>query len=174
MVAVLCAARNSIYKELDCDVYDATRNALTFPCDQAVIAHPPCRAWSAFCRHQAQPDPGERALGVWCCEVLKECGGVLEQPAHSRLFDYARLPLPGESDGVLWSIAVQQAWWGFPFKKGTWLCFSRVQRELVNVPFVLRNPSGDRERWNTMSKNQRAATCRAFAVWLLDVAGKAD
>ena len=99
LVSVLCASRNSVYKTLDAvDVYDATRDARTFPGNTPIIAHPPCRSWSAFCRHQAKPEPGEAELGLWCAEQLRKCGGVLEQPAHSRLFAAAGLPLPNQRD----------------------------------------------------------------------------
>ena len=170
MVAVLCASRTSIYHSLGVDVYDDTRDAMTFPGDQPVIAHPPCRAWSAFCAHQAKPEPGEKDLGLWCCEQLKQCGGVLEHPAHSRMFAAAGLPLPGERCGGLWSMAVDQSWWGDSRKKGTWLCFSRVAKENIEVPFILRDSSGDRRRWQVMSKRQRAETCIQFAEWLISVA----
>lgn len=172
MIAILCASRNSIYKTLeDVDVYDIDRDARGFVGGCPVVAHPPCRAWSAFCAHQAKPAQGEKDLGMWCCEMLKQCGGVLEQPAHSRLFKAGGLPRPKDGRvGDLWSIYVEQAWWGFPFKKGTWLCFCGVDPSSVVVPFVLRDPRGDRQRWNTKSKNQRAATCESFARWLVDVA----
>lgn len=176
MVAVLCAARNSIYHTMEgVDVYDLSRDARTFQGGQPIVAHPPCRSWSAYCAHQAKPEPGERELGIWCCEQLKQWGGVLEQPAHSRLFAAGGLPLPGEPerDG-LWSIQVDQAWWGDSRKKATWLCFSRIERESVEVPFLLRpTTAGDRRRWQVMSKHQRSATPAAFAEWLVDVAVRA-
>lgn len=98
-VAVLCAARNSVYHEMEgVDVFDALRGARSFAGGMPVIAHPPCRAWSAYCAHQAKPAPGEKELGIWCAEQVRENGGVLEQPAHSRLFDAAKLPKPVHLD----------------------------------------------------------------------------
>lgn len=171
-VAVLCAATNSIYHTLPgVDVYDVKRDARTFPGGVPVIAHPPCRSWSAYCAHQAKPAEGERELGLWCVEQLRECGGILEQPAHSRLFRAAGIPKPDEGErGGLWSMLVWQAWWGYPMKKATWLAFSGVDPAAVLVPYRPHDCNGDRRRQQVMSKNQRAATCPAMARWLVGVA----
>jgi hypothetical protein len=143
-VAILCAARNSIYKEFQgVEVFDIDRDARRFMGGMPVVCHPPCRAWSAYCAHQAKPLPGEKDLGPYCVERLKEVGGVLEHPAHSRLWKHLGLPKPGEpaKDG-LWSIAVQQAWWGDSRTKNTWLLFSGVNR--VAVPMAPHDAEGDR------------------------------
>lgn len=171
-VAVLCAARNSIYHTLPgVVVYDAVRDARTFPGGMPIVAHPPCRAWSAYCAHQAKPLPGEKELGLWCCDMLRECGGVLEQPAHSRLFEAGGLPAPCAMREGLWSIQVDQAWWGDTRKKATWLCFSQIDPAAIEIPFVLRATSrGDKRRWQLMSRNQRSATVPAMAEWLVQAA----
>ena len=171
-VAVLCAPRNSVYHTLPTvDVYDVLRDARMFQGGMPIVAHPPCRAWSAYCAHQAKPLPGEKELGLWCCEMLKQCGGVLEQPAHSRLFEAGGLPLPPSGDAVLWSQQVDQWWWGDSRKKSTWLCFSGIPRESVAVPYALRaTDTGDKRRWQVMSHNQRSATPVAFAAWLVAIA----
>jgi hypothetical protein len=171
-VAVLCAARNSVYKGLDgVEVFDIDRDARTYCGGLPVVCHPPCRAWSAYCAHQAKPLPGEKDLAPMCVSRLRECGGVLEHPAHSRLWDELSLPKPSEPqrDG-LWAMAVKQAWWGDSRTKATWLLFSGVCPNDIEVPLRLHNPAGDRRRWQVMSKHQRAATCPAFAKWLIGVA----
>lgn len=175
-VAVLCAARNSIYKTMEgVNVYDASRDVKTFPGGMPVVCHPPCRAWSAYCRHQAKPLPGEKDLAPLCVDWLRKCGGVLEHPAHSRLWDELDLPKPSqpERDG-LWCMWVQQNWWGDTRTKNTWLLFCGVNKFQIELPFALHNPNGDRRRWQLMSKNQRAATTPAFASWLVDVARKSE
>lgn len=175
MVAILCADSRSVYNSLpDVEVYDADRDARTFSGGMPVVAHPPCRAWSAFCRHQAKPLPGEKDLAPMCVEWLLKCGGVLEHPAHSTLWQSLGLPLPTEAgtDG-LWSAAVQQAWWGDCRSKNTWLLFAHIPRAAVEFPYRLHNPAGDRERWNRLSKRKRAATPLPLAKWLVDVARKA-
>jgi hypothetical protein len=172
-VAVLCVASNSIYKQIaGIEVYDQTRDARTYTGGMPVVAHPPCRAWSAYCRHQAKPGPGEKDLAPWCVSMVKENGGVLEHPAHSRLWDELGLPRPGERpvDG-LWAMKVQQSWWGDKRSKNTWLLIAGLEpKDLPEVPFRLHDPRMDREQWNTMSKHQRAATPPAFAQWLIEVA----
>ena len=83
-VAVLCVAANSIYRDLPgVEVFHKRRDARTFAGGMPVVAHPPCRAWSAHTRHQAKPEPGDAELGPMCVDVLRREGGVLEHPAHS-------------------------------------------------------------------------------------------
>jgi hypothetical protein len=172
-IAVLCVASNSIYKTIEgIEVYDQSRDARTFTGGMPIVAHPPCRAWSAYCRHQAKPLPGERDLAPYCVDWLAKCGGVLEHPAHSTLWTTLGLPRPGErsSDGF-WSMKVQQSWWGDKRSKNTWLLIAGLRpNDLPEIPFRLHDPRMDREHWNTMSKHQRAATPPAFARWLIEVA----
>lgn len=174
-VAVLCTARKSIYHTLPgVDVYDAARDARTFPGGMPIVAHPPCRSWSRHCRQLAKNVPeSERELGVWCCDQLRECGGVLEQPAGSLLFDAAGLPKPGERQADLETLYVWQAWWGYPVKKGTWLCFSKVDVDKLEIPLRLHAAGRDRRRFQVMSHTQRSATCPALAEWLVDAARSA-
>ena len=171
-VAILCASRPSAYSSIaGVDVYDSIRDARTFNGGCPVVAHPPCRGWSAYTAHQAKPEPGELELGIWCAEQVVACGGVLEQPAHSRLFAAASLPQPGEPErGGLWSTECWQAWWGYPMRKATWLMFSRIPLDSIYFPFRLHARGADRRRQQVMSKRQRAATCPSFAAWLVDMA----
>lgn len=173
-IAALCVAPNSTYKRLPMvDAYDQARDVRNFGGGMPVVAHPPCRAWSAYTRHQAKPGPGEADLGLLCADWLRECGGVLEHPAHSRLFDAAGLPKPGERDGDLATVYVEQAWWGYPMRKATWLCFSRVTLADLEIPYRHHDPrsgEGDRRRQQRMSKHQRAATTTTMALWLATAA----
>ena len=172
-VSILCASRASSYHDIGgIEVYDADRDAMTFKGDTPIVAHPPCRAWSAFCRHQAKPEPGEKELGLWCCEQLKACGGVLEQPAFSHLFAAGGLPTRGETIGDLSTLEILQCWWGYPMLKKTWLCFSGVEHGCFVFPPKTTPPADSRRVFQVMSKNQRAATCRPLAEWLIDAARK--
>jgi len=174
LVAALCVAPRSVYKVMPgVEAYDRARDVETFTGGMPVVAHPPCRAWSAYTAHQAKPSAGEREIGLLCAEWLRREGGVLEQPAHSRLFVAAGLPMPGDRIGDLQTMVVWQAWWGYPMRKATWLCFSRVDLSGVVVPYRLhdsRSGEGDRRREQRMSKHQRAATCLPFATWLVSIA----
>lgn len=173
-VSVLCVHSNSVYKGMECvDAFDQARDVRSFMGGTPVVAHPPCRAWSAYTAHQAKPAPGEKELGLLCADWLRSEGGVLEHPAHSRLFAAAGLPMPGERRGDLCTILVLQAWWGYPMRKATWLCFSRVRLNRLDIPYQehdSRAGLGDRRRQQVMSKNQRAATHPAFAEWLVSAA----
>lgn len=179
VVAVLCVATKSIYRTIPgVECYDRNRDVRTFTGGMPVVAHPPCRCWSAFCAHQSKPLPGEKELGPLCAEWLRKCGGVLEQPAHSRLFDACNLPKPGPEEGQwhrrdgLWTMSVDQSWWGDPRTKKTWLCFNGIEPCDVRLPIRLHDPRGDRRRWQLMSHTQRSATNPELAVWLVDVARK--
>lgn len=177
-VAVLCAARRSVYHGIDgVEVYDAERDARTFPGGMPVVAHPPCRLWSAYCSHQAKSeDPeAERALGRFCVEMVRQNGGVVEQPAHSRLWRACGLPSPDRkayrrNDGF--SIEIPQYWFGDPREKNTWLFFSGIEPDdLPAMPFRLKPEGGDRRIWQLMSsKNQRERTPLEFAQWLVESA----
>ena len=171
-IAILCAASRSAYHEMEgVEVYDRRRDARSFTGGMPVVAHPPCRAWSAFCAHQAKPEPGEKELGLWCVEQVKEWGGILEQPAHSRLFDAANLPKPGwEARADSWSLEVWQAWWGYPQIKATWLYFSKISPLNVLYPFQLFPQGVSRRSEQVMSRQQRSRTIRPFAEWLVATA----
>jgi hypothetical protein len=171
-VAVLCVARKSIYRSLPgVECYDVNRDVRTFQGGMPVVGHPPCRSWSAFCSHQAKPGPGEKELGPLVVEWLRKCGGILEHPAHSRLFAACALPRPGwTSRGDCWSASVSQAWWGDTRTKNTWLCFFGISPNDVEWPLRLHEPVGDRRRWKAMCSQQRSATPPQMAQWLVETA----
>ena len=168
---MLCVGTSSVYRSLpNVECYDLKRDVRTFCGGLPIVAHPPCRSWSAYCAHQAKPVPGEKELGPLCVEWLRKCGGVLEHPAHSRLFSACGLPKPGRPTGNLWTIEVFQAWWGDSRTKKTWLCFSGIAPDEVTFPLRLHDPSGDRRRWQLMNSTSRSATCLEMARWLVELA----
>lgn len=171
-VAVLCCSPKSAYQKLpNVECYDQNRDVRTFAGGMRVVAHPPCRSWSAYCAHQAKPEPGEKELGPLCVEWLKKCGGVLEHPAHSRLWDACKLPKPGWTHSRdLWSMEVLQGWWGDSRSKVTWLLFAGISPNDIRVLYRFVDAAGDRRRWQLMSKTQRSATHPAMAEWLVNAA----
>jgi len=171
-VAALCVDRDSIYHTLpDVECYDIGRDVRTFRGGMPIVAHPPCRSWSAFCAHQAKPVPGEREIGLLCAYWLRKCGGVLEHPAHSRLFAAADLPRPGEDRPGLWTANVLQHWWHHAgTQKSTWLAFSGILRTQVRFPLQLRGQGGDKLLWQMMPRKLRSATCPELAAWLVAAA----
>lgn len=171
-VPALCVAPKSIYYQLAGVIpFSKKEDARTFQGGMPVVGHPPCRAWSAHCAHQAKPEPGERELGLWCVDQVAKNGGVLEQPAHSRLWAAAQLPDPGKiTSKDIWAAEVWQAWWGYPLRKATWLLFVGIAPENVNWPFRLHPCGRDRRAEQLMSRQQRSATTLEFAEWLVSLA----
>lgn len=132
IVAVLCCSSKSAYNEMtNVECYDRARDVRTFPGGKPVVAHPPCRSWSA-------------------------CG----------------LPKPGWAHHKrnLWSMEVLQAWWADGYSKPTWLLFSGISPDDIQIPYRLVDSVGDRRRWQLMSKTQRSATHPAMAKWLVSAA----
>jgi hypothetical protein len=80
-VAALCVAPNSGYKQMvGVECYDKGRDVRTFAGGMPVVAHPPCRTWSAYTAHQAKAPPGEKELGLLCAEWLRREGGGTGAP----------------------------------------------------------------------------------------------
>ena len=66
-VAALCVAPNSLYKTMPgVECYDQARDVRSFTGGMPVVAHPPCRAWSAYTAHyEGIGEPrAVRALGI--------------------------------------------------------------------------------------------------------------
>jgi hypothetical protein len=169
-VAALFVSRRSIYKHLPgVDCYDRTRNAANFSGGKPVIAHPPCRCWSRM-RHQVALCQGARAkemdLGKWAVEIVTKCGGVLEQPAGSLLWEACQLPRCGDrSDPFCFTVYVEQSWFGFPTPKPTWLLVCGVPKHLVRVPSYKLMPKS-LVSFSDLNSFERSRTMRPFAEWL--------
>lgn len=88
-VAVLFARTDSVYKTLpDCDVWDIERDARNWLGGASVVAHPPCRGWGRL-SHMAKPREDEKQLAFLAVHAVRAYGGVLEHPAHSKLWPAA-------------------------------------------------------------------------------------
>lgn len=171
-VAVLFARSDSQYKAMpECDVFDLARDARTFEGGKPVVAHPPCRAWGRL-RHMAKPRADEKLLGLHAVEMVRRWGGVLEHPAHSKLWGAARLPAPGTRDHVGgWTLPLYQGHFGHRAPKATWLYIKGVEpRDLPPIPFDLALPAG---RVENMGRAERESTPPAFAVYLVEIAKRA-
>jgi hypothetical protein len=173
-IAALCVSGRSIYKHLPgVEAYDRDRDARTFPGGTPVVAHPPCRLWSKFLATQAKsPDPrAEKELGLWCVEQVLKHGGVLEHPAHSRLFEAANLPVPNSPDATpfCYTLYVEQSWFGYNSRKPTWVLVCGVpKRQLVPVPFSLAKPGAC--QIPGLSSAVRSRSMAPFAEWLCQIA----
>jgi hypothetical protein len=185
-VAVLFARSDSIYKTMpECDVYDANRDARTFVGGMPVVAHPPCRAWSAMA-HLAKPRHDEKDLARWAVKIIRQCGGVLEHPATSKLWKDQSLPEPGTFDQ--WggyTLAMPQWWFGHRANKATRFYIvgcpvadlPEVPLKLGDAPCVVttskRKCETPPEEWKErLGTHEKEGTPPAMARWLVDVARK--
>lgn len=178
MVSVLFARADSNYKALPgVDVWDAERDARTWPGGTPVVAHPPCRAWGRL-RKFARPRKGERALAIFAVRQVRKYGGVLEHPVGSLLWKRAGLPAPGQRDRFGgWTLGVNQHWWGHRAEKATLLYICGVEpREIPPIPLRLDYPthvvqSSQRSDYRPhISKAEREHTPPELCIWLVELA----
>lgn len=179
-IAVLFARADSIYKQIEfCDVYDIERDARTYTGNLPVVAHPPCRAWGRL-RHFANPRHDEKELAFFAVEMVRKFGGVLEHPESSTLWMEAQLPHPalGNYDAFGgFTLALPQKWFGHRAEKKTWLYISGCKRKCIptlplslgDAECVVETKKKDNPR-PSVSRKQREATPRDFALWLCELA----
>lgn len=185
-VAVLFARSDSVYKTLPgTDVWDAERDARNWPGGCPVVAHPPCRAWGRL-HYFAKPAPGEMNLGRLAVALVREFGGVLEHPEHSRLWPAQRIPKPGQAPDMWggWTLPISQHWWGHRAEKRTWLYIVGCHKASIpDIPLVLgeathviasslRKKTGD-PSWRpevTRAEREHTPLALALALWLCDLA----
>lgn len=181
-ISVLFARKDSVYKTIPgADVWDLERDALSFPGGNPCVAHPPCRLWGALKGLSTAPE-SEKALALFAVRKVRKWGGVLEHPAHSKLWQAAGLPLPSEPLDSFggFSIALRQWVFGHRAEKWTWLYICGVpQKQIPDVPSrsgeithvitqsLRKNQPGWRPRVTTP---EREHTPIAFALWLIEVA----
>lgn len=179
-VSALFVRKDSIYKELGVDCWDAERNALKWPGGNPIIAHPPCRSWGQLA-HMAKPAEGERELAIWAIEQIRQWGGVLEHPRASKLWKELRLPLGRERDEFGgFTMCVDQSWWGHKARKRTllYICgckpadvpataLSFTPPTHVITQGLRKGQPGWRPR---VTDREREATPIEFAKWLIETA----
>lgn len=180
-VAVLYAMENSVYNDFEsCDVYDARRNALTFPGGAPIVAHPPCRLWGRLAAQSKAPH-SERWLAIHAVLMVWQYGGVVEHPANSKLWREMRLAPPGSVDvHGGFTFPIDQSCFGHRAQKPTWLYIVGLAPcELPAIPLKLGTAShvvNTRIRkgnigWRpSIKKLERSATPPALAAWLVAVA----
>lgn len=116
------------------DCWDESRDGTRYPGPFAIVSHPPCGPWGGL-RHMRVRDTERRQrdarLGPIAVDQVRRFGGVLEQPARSRLWEACGIPLPTQSDDRGFSVEIEQVAWGHPARKKTWLYFVGIEREHV-------------------------------------------
>lgn len=183
-VAVLFARADSIYKQFNnCDVYDIERDARTYTGGLPIIAHPPCRAWGQL-SHLAKPRPDEKELAIWVIWKIRENGGILEHPLHSKLWGELALPKGKEIDKFGgFSLYIDQFWFGHKAKKPTLLYICGIKPdEIPEYPLRFETPTHLLTQWNSktgkrlpeVSKAEREATPVHLAEWLIKTAVKTN
>jgi hypothetical protein len=161
------------------DAWAPPRDARIYDGPLPVVAHPPCGGWSSL-RHLYQGDDTDCA--VRAVEQVRAFGGVLEHPAHSRLWGALDLPDVGLSDRWGFTYEVTQVSWGHVARKRTWLYACGVDYALLSRT---RRVGGTPTHWvsgggtgrgatppgiKVCSAQQRRRSPPAFAEWLVMLA----
>lgn len=186
MISVLFVARKSVYKTMTdsagepLDCWDEERDAMKWPGGNPVVTHPPCRLWSRL-SHMSTAPQSEKQLAIWAVEQVRKWSGVLEHPAHSKLWKEENLPMPGKKDRQGFTVAIPQFWFGHPGQKDTWLYICGCEwRKLPNVPMRFGYPenvfAGGSRKYVLGSRHGgiRSATPPAFARWLVETAERCN
>lgn len=179
-VSILFTQKNSIYNTLGVDTWDILRDADNYPGHNAVVCHPPCRAWGRL-RYFAKPRSNEKQLAINAIGFVRKYGGVLEHPAGSKLWSELKLPLGKEIDSYGgFTISINQSWFGHKAKKNTWLYVCGIDKK--NVPalmlsfdaitHIVGTPKRGRKKTGLkeLSKKAREATPINLAIWLIELA----
>jgi hypothetical protein len=83
VVAALWVRADSLYFQIPgVECFDLSRDAYSYDGPHPVIAHPPCGPWGRYRAVSAQ----DAFAGIWAMHLVDRFGGVVEQPASSRLF----------------------------------------------------------------------------------------
>lgn len=177
MISVLFVAKNSVYKTLGVDCWDEERDALKWPGGNAIVVHPPCRLFSQL-RHMSTAPKEEKKLAYWAVDQVRQCGGVLEHPAMSRLWKEVNLPKPGNSDRFGLCVAVDQWWWGHRARKPTWLYVCGTKPIEIPLRIGEAESTCSSRIWgpgnNRVRGEELAATPPAFARWLIETAERCN
>jgi len=187
-VAALYVERGGPYFSMpDVDPWDLERDARTYAGPHPVVAHPPCGPWGELrhlyrgCEHDCAP-AALVSVRAW--------GGILEHPARSKFWPFAKLPGPGELPDELggFTVEVDQCAWGHVARKRTRLYLVGIDRLRVETTILTGGTpthwvAGSRRsrtgigRGGTAppgikfcSAQQRRRTPPAFARWLVDLA----
>jgi hypothetical protein len=174
-VSVLCVGRSTVYRQFpQVETFNRKRDVWSCQSRRPIVAHPPCRFWSRWNQRAAATVSqivSEMLIAMECLRLCRANGGVLEQPAFSRLWHCARLPRPDTKPSALgeFTIEIDQAEYGHHCSKRTWLLLCGIRPDQVTWQgFQLANP-----RQRTLSKltpGQRSATPPRLASWLVELA----
>lgn len=171
------------YPALDgVECWGVSRDATTYAGPWPVVAHPPCGAWSML-RHLYKGSG--KNCGPIAVTQVRKFRGILEQPAHSKLWEACSIPKPGafQDEYGGYSISVDQCDFGHQARKKTWLYIVGCSRENLPPMPDKRNPVAWVSGTYTPGKRGtvppgitvlvprlRHLTPPAFAAWLVEIA----
>lgn len=167
--------KNSIYKTLSNDCYDAERNALTYTGKKPGVYHPPCRLFSKLKGLSTAPE-SEKELAYWSINQIRKYGGVLEHPYHSSLFKEMNIK-PGLIDSYGgFCISINQSWFGHKCEKKTMLYICGISyAELPPMPLNFNaieyviTTSKKNKQYKEASRKMREATPVELAIYLIKI-----
>jgi hypothetical protein len=133
LIAALYVQTGGCYYNLPgVDPWDRERDARRYAGPWPVVAHPPCARWGRY--WGGGPTTWPRLVkgdddGCFKAALasVRQWGGVLEHPAHSHAWLAHGLPWPPAAGGWQrdvdggWCCHVEQAAYGHPARKATWL-----------------------------------------------------
>jgi hypothetical protein len=154
-VAALFVETSGCYTGLPhVDAWDEPRDARKYAGPHPVICHSPCQRWGKYAtgapRKPRQYRVGEDG-GCFAAALtaVRNYGGVLEHPAHSKAWAYFGLKTPPMHGGWVqadnfggWTCYVEQGHYGHLSRKGTWLY--AVVEDPMQLPELKRGPSPQR------------------------------
>jgi hypothetical protein len=176
-VAALYVDPKGPYGELCTEVFDMSRNALTYETSSAkglpVLAHPPCGPWGHLSWACTQQDP---ALGHHAIHMVRKYGGIVEHPVGSKLFEACGIPT-GDWDNPErefdayggYTIRAKQFDFGHWGQKDTIFYIVGIEE----FPHLLERNNDIEEKVQNLSKLRRRLTPRVMARWLADAASTA-
>lgn len=133
-IAALYVETEGVYSDHpEVDPWDINRDARTYTGPHPVVAHPPCQRWGRYW-HGAPNKPHQYRLGEdggcfgAALTSVRNYGGVLEHPAHSKAWEYFGITKPPRAGGWVkadnfggYTCHVEQGHYGHMSRKATWL-----------------------------------------------------
>ena len=150
------ARKDSVYKELGCDVWDVDRDVRQYKGSNPVICHPPCRAFGLL-GWRSNHTQEELSWPFWCAQLVLNNGGVLEHPITSKLWK-----------AIKPTLVIDQHWFGHKAQKRTGLL---INGTIPPFPLVLGDAPYKLIDEKNVSRAEREHTPPDFARWLIECCG---
>lgn len=154
ITTILCVQENSNYYKIPgLDLWDKKRNAYNYTGSNPIITHAPCQQWSRL-KHFANENKEEKELAMHCLKLVQQNGGIFEHPAGSSFFKHA---------GIKPTLSINQNWWGYKCKKTTYLYYSKIKPNAINLNF-----NAITHKIHQLDKTERSKMPLKFCQWLIN------